>query len=131
MSETVAEAAVTACAAPIPGSGAFIESGAGSSMMTMPSQNAVRRRKNMTLPLVLHGVFTAVEDTLAEAFEGEVRSLLSILRMFEPSFRRVLLKFERLSSLRKCCRRRSGLFALAAGCVSNEHADDQERQPHR
>ncbi len=41
----------------------------------MLSQNAVRIRKNMTLPCVLHGVFTAVEVTLAEAFEGEVRSV--------------------------------------------------------
>jgi len=41
----------------------------------------------MILPLVLHGVFTAVEDTLAEAFEREVRSVLSILCMFKPSFR--------------------------------------------
>jgi hypothetical protein len=55
----------------------------------------------MTLPCVLHGIFTAVEETLAEAFEGGVRSVLSILRMFEASFRRVFLKFERLSSLRK------------------------------
>src|SRR5256885_965042 len=101
MSDTVADAAVTACAALSPDSGAFIESGVGSSMMTMLSQNAVRMRKNMTLPLVLHGVFTAVEGTLAEAFEGEVRSVLSILRMFEPSFQRVFLKFERFSSLRK------------------------------
>src|SRR5436853_7827806 len=101
MSETVAEAAVTACAAPIPCSAAFIDSGVGSSSTTMLSQNAVRMRKNMTLPLVLHGAFTAVEDTLAEAFEGEVRSVPSILRMFEPSFPRVFLKFERFSSLRK------------------------------
>ena len=41
----------------------------------MLSQNAVRIRKNMTLPCVLHGVFTAVDDKLAEAFEGEVRSV--------------------------------------------------------
>jgi hypothetical protein len=55
----------------------------------------------MTLPCVLHGIFTAVEVTLAGAFEGEVRSVLSILRMFEESFRRPFLKFERFSSLRK------------------------------
>jgi hypothetical protein len=70
-------------------------------MMTMLSQNAVRIRKNMTLPCVLHGVFTAVEVTLAEAFEGEVRSVPLIFRMFEASFRRVFLKFERFSSLKK------------------------------
>src|SRR3954466_13873972 len=109
MSETVAEAAVTACAAPMPGSGVFIDSGVGSSSSTMLSQNAVRMRKNMTLPLVLHGVFTVVEDTLAKAFEGEVRSVLSILRMFEPSFQRAFLKFERFSSLRNSCRS-AGLF---------------------
>jgi hypothetical protein len=55
----------------------------------------------MTLPFVLHGVFTVVADTLAEAVEGEVRSVPSILRMFEASFQRVFLKFERFSSLRK------------------------------
>jgi hypothetical protein len=55
----------------------------------------------MTLPCVLHGVFTAVEVTLAEAFEGEVRSVPLIFRMFEASFRRVFLKFERFSSLKK------------------------------
>jgi hypothetical protein len=60
----------------------------------------------MTLPCVLHGIFTAVEVTLAEPFEGEVRSVLSILRMFEESFRRPFLKFERFSSLRKRCHRR-------------------------
>src|SRR5205085_5830677 len=103
MSDTVADAAVTACAAPIPVSGVFIDSGVGSSNSTMLSQNAVRMRKNMTLPLVLHGVFTAVEDRLAKAFEGEVRSVPWILRMFEPSFRRLFLKFERFSSLRKSC----------------------------
>jgi hypothetical protein len=37
----------------------------------------------MTLPFVFHGVFTAVEATLAEAFEGEVRSMSSILCLFE------------------------------------------------
>src|SRR5215218_2682002 len=101
MSDTVAEAAVTACAAPIPGSGPFMDSGVGNSKITMLSQNAARMRKNMTLPCVLHGIFTAVEVTLAGAFEGEVRSVLSILRMFEESFRRPFLKFERFSSLRK------------------------------
>jgi hypothetical protein len=55
----------------------------------------------MTLPLVLHGVFTVVGETLAEALEGEVRSVSWILRMFEASFQRVFLKFERFSSLRK------------------------------
>jgi hypothetical protein len=55
----------------------------------------------MTLPLVLHGVFTVVVDTLAEAFEGEVGSVPSILRMFDASFRRAFLKFERFSSLKK------------------------------
>jgi hypothetical protein len=55
----------------------------------------------MTLPFVFHGVFTAVEGRLAAAFEGEVRSVLWILRMFEASFRRPFLKFERFSSLRK------------------------------
>src|ERR1051325_1423496 len=70
--------------------------------MTMLSQNAVRRRKNMTLPLVLHGVFPAVDVKLAEPLEGEVRSVPSILRMLETSCPRLFLKFERLSSLRKC-----------------------------
>jgi hypothetical protein len=69
--------------------------------MTMLSQNAVRIRKNMTLPFVLHGVFTVVADTLAAAIEGGVRSVPSILRMFEASFQRIFLKFERFSSLRK------------------------------
>src|SRR5215208_6372354 len=101
MSETVADAAVTACAAPIPASGTFTESGVGNSTITMLSQNAARIRKNMTLPCVPHGVFTAVEDTLAEAFEGEVGSVRLILRMFEASFRRGFLKFEPFSSLRK------------------------------
>jgi len=55
----------------------------------------------MTLPLVLHGVFTAVEGRLAKPFEGEVRSVPSILRMLEASFPRLFLKFERFSSLKK------------------------------
>jgi hypothetical protein len=71
-------------------------------------------RKNIALPLVLHGVFAAVEDTLAEGFEGEVRSMSSILRMFEPSFRRLFLKFERFSSLRKSCRRAAQRMRLRA-----------------
>jgi hypothetical protein len=69
----------------------------------------------MTLPCVLHGIFTAVEITLAGAFEGEVRSVLSILRMFEESFRRPFLKFERFSSLRKQCHRRDITHALSPG----------------
>jgi hypothetical protein len=56
----------------------------------------------MTLPLVLHGVFPAVETTLAEPLEGEVRSVLLILRMLEASCLRLFLKFERFSSLKKC-----------------------------
>src|SRR5215213_6934829 len=87
----------------MPGSGTFADSGVGSSTITMLSQNAALIRKNMTLPCVLHGIFTAVEDTLAEPFEGEVRWVLSILRMFDASFRRAFLKFERFSSLRKRC----------------------------
>jgi hypothetical protein len=76
----------------------------------------------MTLPLVLHGVFTAVGNTLAKAFEGEVRSVLSILRMFEPSFRRLFLKFERFSSLRNRCRSAALLHVRAPrarrnGCI--------------
>jgi hypothetical protein len=59
----------------------------------------------MTLPLVLHGVFTAVEGRLAKPFEGEVRSVPSILRMLEASFPRLFLKFERFSSLRKSAAR--------------------------
>src|ERR1041385_6706992 len=104
MSEKVADAAVTACAAPTPDSD-FIEAGVGSSTTTMLSQNATRRRKNMTLPLVFHGVFTAVEGRLAKPFEGEVRSVRSILRMFEASFPRLFLKFERRSSLKKSAAR--------------------------
>jgi len=76
MSDIVAEAALTACAVPMPDSGIFIESGVGSSTMTMLSQNAARRRNNMTLPRAFHDVFIAVADTLADGFEGEVGSLL-------------------------------------------------------
>jgi hypothetical protein len=55
----------------------------------------------MTLPLVPHGVLTAVVETLAEPLESEVGSVSLILRMFEASFQRIFLKFERFSSLRK------------------------------
>jgi hypothetical protein len=58
----------------------------------------------MTLPLVLHGVFPAVEATLAEPLEGEVRSVPLILRMLEASCLRLFLKFERFSLLKKCGR---------------------------
>src|SRR3954468_12105278 len=67
----------------------------------MLSQNAVRKRKNMTLPLVLHGVFPVVEAKLAEPLEREVRSVLAILRMLAASCLRLFLKFERFSSLKK------------------------------
>src|SRR5262245_11523983 len=100
MSAIVADAALIACVAPTLLS-VFIESGVGSSMMTMLSQNAVRIRKNMALPFVPHATPIADEDTLAEAFESEVRSVRSILRMFETSFRRLFLKFERFSLLRE------------------------------
>jgi hypothetical protein len=56
----------------------------------------------MTLPLALHGVFPVVEAKLAKPLEKEVRSVLSILRMFEASCLRLFLKFERFSSLKKC-----------------------------
>jgi hypothetical protein len=59
----------------------------------------------MALPFVPSSFFAAREDTLAEAVEGEVRSVRSILRMFEASFRRLFLKFERFSSLKESCRR--------------------------
>jgi hypothetical protein len=84
----------------------------------MLSQNAARRRKNMTLPLVLHGVFTAVEGRLAKPFEGEVRSVPSILRMLEASFLRLFLKFERFSSLKKSARR----GALQTAYIANARA---------
>jgi len=70
----------------------------------MLSQNAARMRNHMTLPCVFHDVFIAVADTLAEAIEGEVGSVLWILRMFETNLQRVFLKFERFSSLRNRCR---------------------------
>src|SRR5258708_20971464 len=114
MSAIVDDAALIACVAPTPPS-VFIESGVGSSMMTMLSQNAVRIRKNMTLPFVPHAIPFAVEDTLAEAVEGEVRSERSILRMFETSFRRLFLKFERFSSLRKPCQKRAKVAREASG----------------
>ena len=101
MSDTVAEAALTACAVPTFDSGIFTDSGVGSSTMTMLSQNAARMRNNMTLPRVFHDVFIAVADTLAEALEGEVGSVSQILLMFESNLQRLFLKFERFSSLRK------------------------------
>jgi hypothetical protein len=55
----------------------------------------------MTLPLAFHELSAVVEDTLAEAIEGEVRSVLSIFRMFDSNSRRLFLKFERFSSLKK------------------------------
>src|SRR3954447_26182296 len=70
MSDIVADAALTACAAPTP-SGVFIESGVGNSMTTMLSQNAVRIRKNMTLPFAPNILFAA-GVRLAEAFEGGI-----------------------------------------------------------
>jgi hypothetical protein len=103
MSDIVADAALTACVAPMPLSGDFIESGVGNSMMTMLSQNAVRMRKNMTLPFVPHDVLIANDDTLAVAVEGEVGLVRWILRMFETSCRRIFLKFDRFSSLKNSC----------------------------
>jgi hypothetical protein len=82
-------------------SGTFIDSGVGNTRTTTLSQNAVRIRNIITRPLVLHGVCTAVDEKLAEALEGEVRWIATILLMFESSFRRLFLKFERFSSLRK------------------------------
>jgi hypothetical protein len=71
----------------------------------------------MALPFVPHD--SAVdEDTLAEAFEGEVGSVRLILRMFETSFRRLFLKFERFSSLRKSCRARARLRHRRGGVHS-------------
>src|SRR5258707_13914993 len=101
MSDTAAEAALTACVVPIFDSGTFMDSGVGNTRTTTLSQNAVRIRNIMTRPLVLHGVCTVVDDKLAEPFEGEVRWTATILLMFEPNFRRLFLKFERFSSLRK------------------------------
>jgi len=104
MSDIVADAALTAWAAPKLDSGIFTESGVGSSTMTMLSQNAARRRNDMTLPRVFHDVFIVVVDTLAEAIEGAVGPVLRILRMFDSNLHRAFLKFERFSSLKKGCR---------------------------
>jgi hypothetical protein len=54
----------------------------------------------MTLPLVPHEFSIAVEETLANLFEGDVGSVSQILRMLDSSFRPLFLKFERFSSLR-------------------------------
>jgi hypothetical protein len=67
----------------------------------------------MTLPFVPHEIPIADEDTLADAVEGEVGWVRSILRMFESSFRRLFLKFERFSSLRKPCRAREDAASRA------------------
>jgi hypothetical protein len=64
--------------------------------MTTLSQNALRMRKPMTLPLLPHGVVrAAVEGTLAKALEGEVRCMPLFLSIFESSSRQIFLKFER------------------------------------
>src|SRR3569623_1553421 len=101
MSDIAAEAALTACVVPKPVSGVFIDSGVGRTRTTTLSQNAVRIRNIMTLPRLIHGVSTAVDDKLAEAHEGEVRWTATLLLMIKPSFRRLFLKFERFSSLRR------------------------------
>src|SRR5262245_28306580 len=101
MSANVADAALIACMAPTFDSGIFADSCAGSSTMTMLSQNAARMRKNMTRPRVPHDFSIVVADTLAEALEGEVGSVSRICLMFESSSQRLFLKFERFSSLRK------------------------------
>jgi hypothetical protein len=52
----------------------------------------------MTLPFVPHGVFTAVEGTLAAPIESRVRRIVAILSMFDSKSRHIFLKFERFSS---------------------------------
>jgi hypothetical protein len=89
----------------------------------------------MTLPFVPHEILFAVEDTLAEAVEGEVRSVRSILRMFETSFRRLFLKFERFSSLRKSCHdrarrvRSAGRGGKTCGGIDESRILDATRAP--
>jgi hypothetical protein len=61
-------------------------------------------RKNMTLPLAFHAFSALVEGKLAEAVEGAVCLVALIFRMFESNVPRLFLKFERFSSLKKCCR---------------------------
>src|SRR4051812_2342962 len=100
MSDTAAEAAGTARVGPTAGFRTLLDSRGGSSRMTTLNKNVVRSRNIMTRPLVLHGVFTAVDKMLAEPVEGEVGSTRTILRIFEASFRRLFLKFERFLSLR-------------------------------
>jgi hypothetical protein len=81
----------------------------------------------MTLPFVPHDFLVADENTLAEAVEGEVGSVCRILRMFETSFRRLFLKFERFSSLRKSCAvvRKPLIAAAIADCAWRSRAADQ------
>jgi len=97
MSETAAPAAETAwivlnCASSFFGCDVEI----GSTRRTTLSQNVVRNKNIMTLPLVHRGCceFAAVMVKLAEAFEGSVRWLGSILPIFATSFPRHFLKFE-------------------------------------
>jgi hypothetical protein len=99
MSDIVAEAALTALAAPTP-SGVFIDSGGRQQQHHDAQPERGTQKEEHDPALCPSSLFAALEDTLAEAIEGEVGSVRSILRMFEPSFRRLFLKFERFSSLK-------------------------------
>jgi hypothetical protein len=68
----------------------------GRTRRTTLSQNVVRNKNIMTLPLVQRGCcdLAAVMGKLAEAFEGSVRWLGMILSIFAANFSRHCLKFE-------------------------------------
>jgi hypothetical protein len=81
----------------------------------------------MTLPFAPHDVFIAAGVRLAEAFEGGIGLVRSILRMFESSCRRIFLKFERFSSLKEsfCAASKSRALYSGARFSTRAAAPDQ------
>jgi hypothetical protein len=92
-SETAALARVTACVASICASGC--EPLPGNSTQTTPNQNAIRNKKNMTLPATVPGGFSPpLSLNVADEPEAVVGDVASIWTKIDANTDRTFIEFE-------------------------------------
>lgn len=96
-SDTAAPANVAACVASICASGDVdLVPLLGSSTQTTLNQNAIRKRKNMTLPIIPDGFCAAFKLNLADRLEAVVGDEATFLGKIDANTPLILVKFEKI-----------------------------------
>jgi hypothetical protein len=96
ISDTAAPARLAACAASICASGAVdLVPPLGSSTQTTVNQNAIRNRKNMTLPIIPDGLCAAFKLNLADRPEAVVGDKARVLGKIDANMTRIFIKLDK------------------------------------